>query len=57
MQDRVQDFDDVSGRDATDAPATLTYASVVGRETARIAVMLTALNDLEVKAVKKKMCT
>lgn len=34
----------------TDAPATLTYASVVSRESVRIALTLAALNDLEVKA-------
>ena len=34
----------------TKAPASITYASVVTRETVRIALMLAALNDLEVKA-------
>jgi hypothetical protein len=34
----------------TEAPATLTYASVVSRESVRIALTLAALNDLEVKA-------
>ena len=34
----------------TEAPPTLTYASVVSRETVRIALTLAALNDLEVKA-------
>ena len=34
----------------TEAPATLTYASVVSRETVRIALTLAALNDVEVKA-------
>lgn len=34
----------------TAAPATLTYASVVSRETVRIALMIAALNGLEVKA-------
>jgi hypothetical protein len=33
----------------TKAPATITYASVVSRETVRIALMLAALNDLQVK--------
>ena len=33
----------------TEAPATLTYASVVSRESVRIALTLAALNDLEVK--------
>jgi hypothetical protein len=33
----------------TEAPSTLTYASVVSRESVRIALTLAALNDLEVK--------
>ena len=33
----------------TEAPAVLTYASVVSRESVRIALTLAALNDLEVK--------
>ena len=33
----------------TEAPATVTFASVVSRETVRIALTLAALNDLEVK--------
>ena len=33
----------------TDAPATIMYASVVSRETDRIALMIATLNDLEVK--------
>ena len=40
----------VAGGHTTEAPATLTYASVVSRETVRIALTLAALNDLEVKA-------
>jgi hypothetical protein len=40
----------VAGGHMTEAPATLTYASVVSRETVRIALTLAALNDLEVKA-------
>ena len=31
-------------------PATLTYASVVSRESVRIALTIAALNDLKVKA-------
>ena len=34
----------------THAPATITYASVVSRETVRIVLMITTLNDLEVKS-------
>ena len=33
----------------TKAPTTITCASVVSRETVRIALMIVALNDLEVK--------
>jgi hypothetical protein len=33
----------------TKAPATITYASVVSRETVRIALLMAALNDLNVK--------
>jgi len=38
----------------TEAPATLTYASVVSRESVRIALTLAALNDLEVKTADIK---
>ena len=40
----------VAGGHMTEAPAVLTYSSVVSRETVRIALTLAALNDLEVKA-------
>ena len=39
----------VAGGHMTESPATLTYASVVSRESVRIALTLAALNDLEVK--------
>ena len=39
----------VAGGHTTETPETLTYASVVSRESARIALTLAALNDLEVK--------
>ncbi len=39
----------VAGRHLTDAPATMTYASIVSRETIYIALMIAALNSLEVK--------
>lgn len=39
----------VAGGHTTDTPATLTYASVVSRESVRIALTLAALNDLEIK--------
>ena len=40
----------VAGGHMTDTPAVMTYASVVSHETVRIALTITALNDLEVKA-------
>ncbi len=40
----------VAGGHKTEAPGTITYASVVSRETVRIALKLAALNDLQVKA-------
>ncbi len=39
----------VAGGHMTDAPATTTFASVVSRETVRIALTLAGLNDLQVK--------
>ena len=39
----------VAGGHATVAPPTLTYASVVSRESVRIAITLDALNYMEVK--------
>jgi len=39
----------VAGGHMTGAPTTITYASVVSRETVRLALTLAALNDLEVK--------
>jgi hypothetical protein len=39
----------VAGGHRTAAPATITYASVVSRETVRLALTIAALNDLEVK--------
>ena len=32
------------------APATITYANIMSRETVRIALMIATLNDLEVKS-------
>ena len=40
----------VAGGHMTETPAVMTYASVVSRETVRIALTMAALNDLEVKA-------
>ena len=34
----------------TETPKCMTYSSVVGRETVRIALTIAALNDLQVKA-------
>jgi hypothetical protein len=39
----------VAGGHTTEAPATVTYASVVSRESVRVALLLAALNNLEVK--------
>jgi hypothetical protein len=39
----------VAGGHRTKAPATITYASVLSHETACIALLMAALNDLEVK--------
>jgi hypothetical protein len=39
----------VAGGHMTKAPATITYASIVSRETIRIALLMAALNDLNVK--------
>ena len=39
----------VAGGHRTEAPATITYASVVSCETVCIALMLVPLNDLQVK--------
>ncbi len=39
----------VAGGHLTQAPATITYASVVSHETVRLALTFASLNDLEVK--------
>jgi hypothetical protein len=39
----------VAGGHTTEAPASLTYASVISTESVRIALTMAALNDLEVK--------
>jgi hypothetical protein len=36
----------------TDPPESITYASVVSRESVRIAFMIAALNDLDVQAAR-----
>eukprot|EP00804_Cyclotella_cryptica_P005997 CCRYP_000237-RA/>CCRYP_000237-RA protein AED:0.44 eAED:0.44 QI:0/-1/0/1/-1/1/1/0/111 len=41
----------VAGGYATKDPATLTYDSVVSRETVRIALLLAVLNDVDIWAV------
>ena len=40
----------VAGGHMTDTPKCMTYSSVVGRETVRVALTIAALNDLQVKA-------
>jgi hypothetical protein len=39
----------VTGGHQTNAPATITYASMVSRETVCLALTIASLNDLEVK--------
>ncbi len=39
----------MAGSHLTKAPATITYASVVSRETVRLALTFVSLNDFEVK--------
>ncbi len=39
----------MAGGHLTQAPATITYASVVSRETVRLALTFASLNDLKVK--------
>jgi hypothetical protein len=39
----------VAGGHQTKAPATITYASVVSRETVRLALTISSLNDLKVR--------
>ena len=40
----------VAGGHLTDPPSSMTYTSVVGRETVRVAFLVAALNDLKVLA-------
>ena len=40
----------VAGGDMTDPPSSLTYSSVVTRESMRIAFLIAGLNDLDVLA-------
>jgi hypothetical protein len=49
MEDFKRKAQLVTDGDKTKAPATITHASVVSRETVRIALMLAALNGLQVK--------
>ena len=49
MEDFQQTARLVTGGHMTETPASVTYASVVSRESVRIALTLVALNDLEVK--------
>ena len=45
----------VAGDHATVLPPTLTYVSVVSRDSVRIALTLAALNDMEVKHLTSRM--
>ena len=47
----------VAGGHMTETPKCMTYSSVVGRETVRIALTIAALNDLQVKAGDIMMLT
>jgi hypothetical protein len=49
MEDFRQKARLVAGGHQTKAPATITYVSVVSRETVRLALTIVSLNDLEVK--------
>ncbi len=49
MEDFRQKARPAAGGHFTEAPATITYASVVSRETVRLALTFASLNDLEVK--------
>ncbi len=49
MEDFRQKTRLVAGGHLTEAPATITYASVVSRETVRLALTFASLNDLKVK--------
>jgi hypothetical protein len=49
MEDFQQKARLVAGGHLTQAPATITYASVVSRETVCLALTFASLNDLEVK--------
>ncbi len=49
MEDFRQKARLVAGGHLTEAPATITYASVVSRETVHLALTFASLNDLEVK--------
>jgi hypothetical protein len=49
MEDFRQKARLVTGGHQTKAPATITYASVVSRETVHLALTIASLNDLEVK--------
>jgi hypothetical protein len=44
----------VAGGHVTDPPATITYASVVSRESVRIALTVAALNDLDIMSADIK---
>ena len=47
----------VAGGHTTETPAALTYASVVSRDSVRIALTIAALNDLKVLACDIQMHT
>ena len=50
MEDFRQKVRLMAGGHMTEAPATIAYASIVSRVTARIALIIATLNDLEVES-------
>jgi hypothetical protein len=56
MEDLRRKAKFVAGGHTTDTPHAMAYASVVSRESVRIALTLAALNDLDVKMADKSMC-
>ena len=51
MKDFKQNARLVVGGNMTEAPATMTYSSIVPRETVRMTWMIVTLNDLEANLV------
>ncbi len=56
MEDFQQKARLVAGGHLTQAPATITYASVVSGETVRLALTFASLNDLKIKGGRCLEC-